>query len=67
MPEPFASVRWNSHVHRLDTGLYSHPKEFGNGSESMSTPWEKSPLPEAQGRVEPATLHQRRTASPTHY
>ena len=28
----FESVRWNACVHRLDLGLYSHPKEFwGNG------------------------------------
>ena len=25
----FGSVRWNACVHRLDLGLYSHPKEFG--------------------------------------
>ena len=26
------SVRWNACVHRLDLGLYPHPKEFwGNG------------------------------------
>ena len=24
----FESVRWNACVHRLDLGLYSHPKEF---------------------------------------
>ena len=28
----FASLQWNACVHRLDLGLYSHPKEFwGNG------------------------------------
>ena len=28
----FEFVRWNACVHRLDLGLYSHPKEFlGNG------------------------------------
>ena len=28
----FESVRWNACVHKLDLGLYSHPKEFwGNG------------------------------------
>ena len=32
MPGSFESVRWNACVHRLDPGLYSHPKEFlGNG------------------------------------
>ena len=45
-------------MYRLDFGLYSHLKEFkGMESEPMSTPREKSPLPEAQGRVEPAMLH----------
>ena len=24
----FESVRWNACVHRLDLGLYSHPKKF---------------------------------------
>ena len=24
----FESVRWNAYMHRLDLGLYSHPKEF---------------------------------------
>ena len=33
MSGPFESVRWNACVHRLDLGLYSHPKEFwGNGA-----------------------------------
>ena len=34
-------------MHRLDLGLYSHPKEFWGGMEfePMLTPSEKSPLP----------------------
>ena len=28
MSEYFESGRWNACVHRLDLGLYSHPKEF---------------------------------------
>ena len=34
-------------MHRLDLGLYSHPKEFWGGMEfePMLTPREKSPLP----------------------
>ena len=34
-------------MHRLDLGLYSHPKEFFGGMEfePMLTPREKSPLP----------------------
>ena len=32
MSGSFESVHWNACVHRLDLGLYSHPKEFwGNG------------------------------------
>ena len=32
MSGSFESARWNAYVHRLDLGLYSHPKEFwGNG------------------------------------
>ena len=32
MSGSFESVRWNACVHRVDLGLYSHPKEFlGNG------------------------------------
>ena len=42
----FESVRWNACLHRLDLGLYSHPKEFwGMEFEPMLTPREKSPLP----------------------
>ena len=43
-------------VRRLNFHLYSHLKEF-YGMESESMLREKSPLPEAQRRVEPATLH----------
>ena len=47
-------------MHRLDLGLYSHPKEFLGGVEfePMLTRREKSPLPEnlPQRRIEPATL-----------
>ena len=28
MSGSFHSVRWNACAHRLDLGLYSHPKEF---------------------------------------
>ena len=28
MSGSFESVRWTACVHRLDLGLYSHPKEF---------------------------------------
>ena len=55
----FESVRWNACVQRLAFGLYSHPKEFqGMESEPVLTQRDKYPLPEAQRRIEPATLHQ---------
>ena len=50
MSGSFESVRWNACVHRLNFGLYSHPKEFlGNGvrihnNKSMITQSEKFPL-----------------------
>ena len=59
----FESVRWNACVHRLDLGLYSHPKEFGGEFEPMLTPREKIPSTRKcpQRRIEPATPW---TASP---
>ena len=57
-------------MHRLDLGLYSHPKEFfGMESEPMITPREKSPLPETFSSEEDQTHEaaSSRTASPTHY
>ena len=40
----FRSVRWNACVHRLDLGLYSHPKEFwGNGVRTHVNPKGKIP------------------------
>ena len=65
-------IPYDACVHRLDLGLYSHPKEgfffFGGGgeeggrgvgveSEPMLTPKVKSPLPEAQRTVETVKLH----------
>ena len=50
------SVPWNACVHRLDLGLYSHPKEFWGNVRPMLTQREKSPLAEAQ-RIEPTTPH----------
>ena len=45
------------HVCTDDLGLCSHLKEFwGVESEPMLTPREKSPLSEAQRKVEPAML-----------
>ena len=67
MSGSFESVRWNACVHRLDLGLYSHPKEFflegvkevgvrvGMESEPMLTPRGKSRLPEKFSREEDRT------------
>ena len=42
MSGSFESVRWSACGHRLDLGLYSHPKEFFGGMEPeiMLTPRE---------------------------
>ena len=65
----FKSVQWNACVHRLDLGLYSHPKEFFGGMEfePMLTPREKSPLPEnvPRGGLNPRRCGQRAQALPT--
>ena len=64
------TVQWNSYVHRLDLGLYSHPKEFwGNGVRTMLIPRGKSPLPEKFSPEEDRTHNavSSRTASPTHH
>ena len=54
----FESVQWNACVHRLDLGLYSHPKEFfGEWSLNPCELQGKNP----QRRIEPAPLW---TASP---
>ena len=46
------------HVHRPALGLYIYPKGFwGVESEPVLTLKENSPLPEAERRVDPATLH----------
>ena len=55
----FESVRWNACVHRLDLGLYSHPKEFlGNGVWTHVN--SKGKIPSTgkfpQRRIEPASL-----------
>ena len=63
MSRSFESVRGNACVHRLDIGLYSHPKEFwGNGVRThvnskrkiLSSPSEKN---SPQRRIEPMALH----------
>ena len=58
MSGSFESVRRNACVHRLDLGIYSHPKEFGvNGVRNHVHSKGKFPLLEAQSRSEPVTLH----------
>ena len=49
MSGSFESVQWNACVHRLDLGLYSHPKEFwGNGVGTHVNSKEKIP---STGRI----------------
>ena len=66
----FEPVRWNACVHRLDLGLYSHPKSFGGiESETMLTSREKSSLLEKSSSEEDRTHNAAscRTVSLTHY
>ena len=68
MSGSFESVRWNACVHRLDLGLYSHPKELlGNGVRADVN--SKGKIPSTGGSRESRTCDaaSRRTASPTHY
>ena len=61
-------VRWNACAHRLDLGLYSHPKEFsGNGVRTCVISKRKitSTGGSEEGRTRDAAS--RMTASPTHY
>ena len=57
-------------MHRLDLGLYSHPKEFGgNGVRTHVNSKRKFPLPEKKFSPEEDRTHDAatsRTASPTH-
>ena len=56
----FESVRWIACVHRLDLGLYSHPKEFFGGNGVWTHVNSKGKIPSTrkfpQRRTEPATL-----------
>ena len=55
MSGSFESVWWNAFEHRLNPGLYSHPKVLGGmESELMLTPKEKAPLPEVSGIISSA-------------
>ena len=61
------SVRWNACVHRLDLGLYSHPKEFrGNGIRTHVNSEGKIPSGSfEEDRIDDTAS--RRTANSTHY
>ena len=66
----FESVRWNACVHRLDLGLYSHPKElWGNGARTHVNSKGNTPLPEKFSSEEDQThdAASSKTGSPTHY
>ena len=66
MSGSFWSVQWNACVHRLDLGLYSHPKEFrGNGVRNYVN--SKGPIPSTGGSEEVGTRDaaSRRTANAT--
>ena len=68
MSGSFESVRWNAYVHRLDLGLYFHPKEFwGNGVRTHVN--SKGKIPSTGGSEEDGTRDAASgsTASPTHY
>ena len=55
-------------VHRLDLGLYSHPKEFlGSGVRTHVTSQVKIPSTEGSDVVRTRDAASRRTASPAHY
>ena len=62
------SVRWNVCVHRLDLGLFSHPKAF-KVMESEPTLTPRGKIPSTGGSEEGRTRDSasRRTESPTHY
>ena len=64
----FESVRWNACLHRLDLGLYSHPKEFwGNGVWTHVNSKGKIPSTEnvPRGGSNPRRCGQRAQALPT--
>ena len=68
MSGSFGSVRWNECVHRLDLGLYSHPKQFlGNGVRNHVNSKEKPLLPEKFSSEENLTHDavSSKTVSPT--
>ena len=68
MSGSFESVWWNACVHRLDFGLYSHPKEFwGNGARTHVNSKENIPSIGASEEVRACDTASCRTERPTHY
>ena len=68
MSGSFWSVQWNACVHRLDLGLYSHPKTFwGNGARTHVCSKGKIPSSKSAEEDQTHVAASRRTASPTHY
>ena len=62
MPGSFESVRWDTCVHRLDLGLYSHPKEFcGNGVRTHVNSNGKSPLEQKNKKTKTKTNKNKQT------
>ena len=67
MSGSFESMRWNACVHRLDLGLYSHPKEFwGNRVRNHVNSKEKIPSTGGSEDVRTCIAASCRM-SPTHY
>ena len=60
----FESVWWNACIHKLDLGLYSHPKQFwGNGvrthvNSKGKIPFTKKNLPRGGSNPQHSTQHQ---------
>ena len=68
MSGSFESVRWYADVHRLDLGLYCHPKEFwGNGVRTHVNSKGKIPCTGGSEEDRTHTGVLRRTLSPTHH
>ena len=63
----FEPVRWNACVHRLDLGLYSHPKVLGNGVRTHVNSKGKVPSTRRSEEARTYATASHTTASPTHY
>ena len=63
----FECVRWNACVHRLDLGLYSHPKEFRANGVRTHVDSKGKTLYWKLGEDQTPAAASCRTVSPTHY